>query len=84
MGKSKKQMPLIIFKGIVGRFVSLNIITDKLYADGIPYYTNEQYELTMITEDDYTVNIKPIKQEDADRIVACLKCSRGKKVKCWR
>ena len=69
MKKSKKEMPLINFKGILGRFVSLDVITNKFYADEIPYYTYAQYELTMITDDGYEVKVKPINQEDADRII---------------
>lgn len=84
MKKSKKEMPLINFKGILGKFVSLDIITNKFYADEIPYHTFATYELTIITNEGYEVKVKPIKQEDADRIITCLQCSRGKKVKCWR
>lgn len=84
MKKNIKEMPLIDFKGITGKFVSLEVITNKYYADEVPYYTYAEYELTMITEDGYEIKIKPIKQEDADRIITCLQCSRNKKVKCWR
>lgn len=77
-------MPLIDFKGIVGEFVSLELITNNCYADEIPYYTDAQYELTMITNDGCEIKIKPIKQEDTDKIIACLQCSKGKKVRCWR
>lgn len=84
MKKSKREMPLINFKGIFGRFVSLDVITNKFYADQIPYCTYVQYELTMLTDEGYEVKLKPIKKEDADRIITCLQCSRGKKVKCWR
>ena len=81
---SNKEMPLINFKGIIGKFVSLEIINNDFNADEIHYYINAKYELTIITEDGYEVKINPIKQEDADRIITCLKCSRGKKVNCWR
>lgn len=84
MKKNIKEMPLIDFKGIIGKFVSLEVIANKYYANEVPYYTYAEYELTMITEDGYEIKIKPIKQEDADRIITCLQCSRGKKVKCWR
>lgn len=84
MKKSNREMPLINFKGILGKFVSLDVITNKYYADEIPYYTYAQYELTMMTEDGYEIRIKPIEQEDADRIIMCFQCSRGKKVNCWR
>lgn len=77
MKKNIKEMPLINFKGITGKFVSLEVITNNCY----PY---TQYELTIITEDGYEIKIKPIKEEDVDRIITCLKCSRGKKVNCWR
>ena len=81
---NNRKMPLIDFKGIVGKFVSLELITNNYYADEILYYTDAQYELTMITSDGYKIKVKPIKQEDADRIIACLQYLRGKKVKCWR
>ena len=84
MKKNIREMPLIDFKGITGKFVSLEMITNKYYADEIPYYTYAEYELIMITEDGYEIKIKPIKQEDANRIMSCLQCSRGKKIKCWR
>ena len=84
MKKHKREMPLINFKGIIGKFVSLDVITNKYYADEKPYYTYAEYELTMLTDEEYEIRIKPIKQEDADRIIMCLQCSRGKKVKCWR
>ena len=84
MKKSKREMPLINFKGILGKFVSLDVITNKFYADEIPYYTYAVYGLTMLTDEGYEIKVKPIKQEDADRIITCLKCSRGKKVNCWR
>ena len=84
MRNNIKEMPLIDFKGIIGKFVSLEVITNNYYADTVPFYTYAQYELTMITEDGYEIKIKPIKQEDADRIITCLQCSRGKNVKCWR
>ena len=84
MKNNKREMPLIKFKGIIGKFVSLEVVTNNYYADAIPYYTYAQYELTMITDDGYEIKVKPIKQEDADRIIMCLQCSRGKKVKCWR
>ena len=80
----KKKMPLVSFKGITGKFVSLEAITNNYYADGIPYYTDIQYELTMITDEGYEIKIKPINQKDVDRITTCLQCSKGKKVKCWR
>ena len=84
MKNNKREMPLINFKGIIGKFVSLEVVTNNYYADEIPYYTHAQYELTMITDEGYEIKIKPIKQEDADRIITCLQCSNGKKVKCWR
>lgn len=84
MSKRKRKMPLIDFKGIVGKFVSLDVITNRYYADEIPYYTYAEYELTMVTDEGYEIKVKPIKQEDADRIMTCLQCSRGKKTKCWR
>lgn len=77
MKMNKKEMPLINFKGIIGKFVSLEVITNNCF----PY---AQYELTIITEDGYKIKIEPIKEEDADRIIRCLQCSRGKKVNCWR
>lgn len=84
MNKRKRKMPLINFKGILGEFISLDVITNKYYADEVPYYTYAVYELTMITDEGYEIKVKPIKQEDADRIITCLQCSRGKKIKCWR
>mgnify|MGYP005770173085 CR=1 FL=1 len=78
MKNNKREMPLINFKGIIGKFVSLEVVTNNYYVDEIPY------ELTMITEEGYEIKIKPIKQEDADRIIICFQCSNGKKVKCWR
>lgn len=84
MKKSKREMPLINFKGIIGKFVSLEATTNNYYADEIPYYTYAEYELTMVTDEGYEVKIKPIKQEDANRIITCLQCSKGKRVKCWR
>ena len=84
MKKKKRKMPLINFKGIIGEFVSLDVITNKFYADRIPYCTYAQYELTIKTNEGYKVKVEPIKQEDAERIMICLQCSRGKKVKCWR
>ena len=83
MSKRKRKMPLINFKGIL-EFISLDVITNKYYADEIPYYTYAEYELTMMTDEGYEIKIRPIKQEDADKIITCLQCSRGKKVKCWR
>ena len=84
MRKSKREMPLINFNGIVGKFISLDVITNEYYADQIPYYTYAEYELTMLTDEGYEIKVKPIKQKDADRIITCLRCSKGKKVKCWR
>lgn len=84
MKRNKRKMPLIDFKGMLGKLASLDAITNNYYADGVPYYLHTEYELTMITEDGYEIKVKPIKQEDADRIITCLQCSRGKKVKCWR
>lgn len=84
MRNNIKEMPLIDFKGIIGKFVSLEVITNNHYADTVPLCTYAQYELTMITEDGYEIKIKPIKLEDAEKIITCLQCSSGKKVKCWR
>ena len=84
MNKRKRKMPLINFKGILGEFISLDVITNKYYADEILYYTYAEYELTMMIDEGYEIKVRPIKQEDADKIITCLQCSRGKKVKCWR
>lgn len=84
MKKKYKEMPLIVFKGVSGKFVSLSLINNMYHADKVPNYTDGTYELTMITNDGYEIKIKPIKQEDARRIINCLKCSRGNKVNCWR
>ena len=51
MSKRKRKMPLINFKGILGKFVSLDVITNKFYADEIPYYAYAVYELTMVTDE---------------------------------
>lgn len=80
----KREMPLINFKGITGRFISLDLTANTYYADAVPYYNDGIYELTIRTADGYEVKINPIKQEDANKIITCLKCVRGKKVKCWR
>lgn len=85
MKNNKKEMLLINFKGIIGKFASLEVVANNYYADEmILYHKCVQYELTMITDDGYEIKVKPIKQEDVDRIITCLQCSRGKKVKCWR
>lgn len=84
MKKHKREMPLINFKGIIGKFVSLDMITNNYYADNMPYFTVAEYELKLITKDGYEVSIKPIKEDDANRIICCLRCVSGKIVKCWR
>ena len=71
----------------------INLGTDEIFIDSDNDWTvytedgapSAQWEVTVaVTEDGYEIKIKPIKQEDADRIITCLQCSRGKKVKCWR
>lgn len=84
MKTRKRQMPLIDFKGIKGKFISLESFHNRFYADNIAYYDNVEYELTMMTEDGYYIKVRPVKQKDADKIMTCMKCSRGKRVKCWR
>lgn len=82
--KKHRKMPLINFKGIIGKFVSLDMITNNYYADDMPYFTVAEYQLKLITKDGYEVIISPIKEEDANKIICCLRCSSGKIVKCWR
>ena len=43
MKKNIKEMPLIDFKGIIGKFVSLEVIANKYYANEVPYYTYAEY-----------------------------------------
>lgn len=82
--KTERQMPLIDFKGIKGKFISLESITERFYADNTDYYDKIEYELTIMTEDGYNIKVRPVKQKDADRIITCMKCSKGMRVKCWR
>lgn len=84
MKTRKRQMPLIDFKGIKGKFISLKSFRNRVYSNNIAYYDKVEYELTMMTEDGYKIKVRPVKQKDADKIMTCMKCSSGKRVRCWR
>ena len=51
-------------------------LNDTFYADGIPYYSKISYEIDILTDDMYTITIKPIAEGTLKDI---LKMIRSKK-----